>query len=52
MMNPTNGKGSKRRKGANDTLYSQGWDRIFGVRVKEKSSTMKEGNPNGKKKAD
>ena len=26
------GKGSGRRKGANDAKYSEGWDRIFGKR--------------------
>lgn len=26
------GKGSARRKGADDTKYSDGWDRIYGTR--------------------
>jgi len=31
------GKGSGRRKGANDAKYSEGWERIFGKRDSSKS---------------
>ena len=32
-MNPQNGKGSARRKGANDNAYADNYDRIFGNKV-------------------
>lgn len=36
------GKGSKRRKGANDKAYADGWDRIFGNKNKEKKEEKDE----------
>ena len=32
-MNPQNGKGSARRKGANDKAYADNYDRIFGKKL-------------------
>jgi len=39
------GKGDKRRKGADDAKYRDGWDRIFGQRdrSKDKRDTDKKG---------
>lgn len=41
------GKGDKRRKGANDAKYAEGWDRIFGQ--SNSSKTKRNTNTTGTK---
>jgi len=39
------GKGDKRRKGADDNKYRDGWDRIFGNKDRRNEGDSKTGRP-------